>query len=198
MERRQLLILSTAFEGGLILLALALGWAFGHAPFATLRLDAGAAAAGLAGTLPLLAMLWIVDRTRWRIFAGLRRDIDEAVIRLFANGRIPDLALLSLLAGVGEEALFRGVIQEGLRGRLGVPAAIAAAGLLFGLAHFISASYALYAALVGAYLGLLLAATGNLLVPVIVHGLYDFLALTWLVHVRRPPGGTPGEPGPAR
>ena len=37
------------------------------------------------------------------------------------------------------------------------------------------------AAVVGIYLGLLWLATGNLLVPIVTHGVYDFAALVWLL-----------------
>jgi hypothetical protein len=55
---------------------------------------------------------------------------------------------------------------------------------MFGLAHFISLMYAVLAALIGLYLGILFIAFDNLAVPVIVHALYDFVALTYLVRMR--------------
>jgi hypothetical protein len=45
----------------------------------------------------------------------------------------------------------------------------------------LSATYAILAALIGLYLGLLLIWTGNLLAPAVAHGLYDFIALLYLV-----------------
>ena len=57
---------------------------------------------------------------------------------------------------------------------------------VFGLLHFITPLYALLAGLMGLYLGWLYEATGNLIVPMIVHGLYDFAALVYLVRIRRP------------
>ena len=38
------------------------------------------------------------------------------------------------------------------------------------------------AGLIGIYLGWLLAATDNLLVPIVAHAAYDFLALVYLLH----------------
>ena len=93
--------------------------------------------------------------------------------------------LISLFAGAGEEMLFRGLIQAGLdewmTGPAGAWIALAVASLLFGLAHMVSATYAVVAALIGAYLGALLIATDNLLAPIVAHGLYDFVALIYLV-----------------
>jgi membrane protease YdiL (CAAX protease family) len=47
--------------------------------------------------------------------------------------------------------------------------------------HMISATYAALCFLTGLYLGGLWLTSGNLLVPATVHGLYDFLALVFLL-----------------
>ena len=68
---------------------------------------------------------------------------------------------------------------------------------LFGLMHFITPTYAVLATLMGAYLGLVWQWTGNLLAVVLMHALYDFLVLLYLL---RGPGSSlqpedkPGEP----
>ena len=43
--------------------------------------------------------------------------------------------------------------------------------------HWLSASYALLASLIGAYLGILFLVSGNLLAPIIAHAAYDVVAL---------------------
>jgi membrane protease YdiL (CAAX protease family) len=48
--------------------------------------------------------------------------------------------------------------------------------VIFGLAHFVTPTYALLAGILGGYLGWLFTVSGNLLAPIIAHGLYDFLA----------------------
>ena len=66
----------------------------------------------------------------------------------------------------------------------GLPwAGLAGASLLFGLAHFLTVSYAMLASLVGLYLGVLLLLSGNLLVPIVVHALYDLIALIVLIRL---------------
>jgi uncharacterized protein len=62
--------------------------------------------------------------------------------------------------------------------------AIALTAALFGVAHWLTPTYAVLAGLVGAYLGWTLAASGNLLVPIVAHGLYDLIALAVLVRVK--------------
>ena len=60
-----------------------------------------------------------------------------------------------------------------------------AASILFGLAHLVTPTYAFLAGLVGLYLGWLYLASSNLLVPVTVHSVYDFVALTFLIRQHR-------------
>ena len=55
--------------------------------------------------------------------------------------------------------------------------AVIAAGLLFGAGHWLSASYAVLASLIGVYLGLLFVVSGNLLAPIVAHAAYDVVAL---------------------
>jgi membrane protease YdiL (CAAX protease family) len=50
----------------------------------------------------------------------------------------------------------------------------------------VTAAYAVMAGFIGLYLGVLAVWHDNLLVPMVVHALYDFVALTYLVHYHRP------------
>src|SRR5262249_54526611 len=58
---------------------------------------------------------------------------------------------------------------------------LAAASVLFGLLHAVTPTYAVLATLMGGYLGGLWMATGNILAPIIVHALYDFVVLYYLL-----------------
>jgi membrane protease YdiL (CAAX protease family) len=78
---------------------------------------------------------------------------------------------------VAEEVLFRGVVQVGLAEVFSEPLALVSTSAIFGLAHFASPAYALLAGLVGLYLGALFLLQGSLLVPILAHALYDFVAL---------------------
>jgi membrane protease YdiL (CAAX protease family) len=85
--------------------------------------------------------------------------------------------------------LFRGVIQHGVAERIGPPGGVAIgigiASLLFALAHALSGTYAVLAGLISVYFGWLLIVTGNLLVPILAHAAYDFLAFVHLLRVER-------------
>ena len=112
---------------------------------------------------------------------------------LFRDCNLAQLAIISALAGLGEETLFRGVVQvgvaQGIAGPHGVWLGLLVAAILFGLLHLITPMYAILAGLIGLYLGGLWLLTGNLLTPITTHAAYDFLALVYLVRVKARRGG---------
>jgi membrane protease YdiL (CAAX protease family) len=136
--------------------------------------------------LSLLAL----ERIPCRPVRRLRELVHEAIVPLFASESLASLALISALAGLGEEMLFRGLLQAGLaawiNGPHGAWLAMLVASLLFGLVHWISSSHAVLATVIGIYLGCLFWVSGHLLVPIVAHALYDFLALVWLVRWHPP------------
>jgi membrane protease YdiL (CAAX protease family) len=165
----------------LLIAAFAIGWAIGISPFDQLRLDVVAPLSGLAATLPMVLLLLWCLRTRWAPMRRLVTLIEEQIGPHLAGTSMAGIVLLALLAGLGEEALFRGVIQAGLDRYLPAWAAVATAALLFGMGHCLTRIYAVLAALIGVYLGLLFVASGNLLVPIVAHAAYDMIALSVLL-----------------
>jgi membrane protease YdiL (CAAX protease family) len=105
---------------------------------------------------------------------------------LFGNWSLLQLFAISLVAGLSEEAFFRGAIQGSLADRVNVILAVLLVSALFGAFHLLTWTYAIIAALIGAYLGLLWIWTGNLLTPMITHAVYDFAALVYFFRFRRP------------
>jgi CAAX protease family protein len=137
---------------------------------------------GLLATLPMFLGLLNVRRIQGGPLARLNSAVDEMLVPLFAQCTLIQLALISTVAGIGEEFLFRGVLQPVLIGWWGIVPGLFVASIVFGLLHAVTVAYALLAAVVGAYLGWLALATDNLLGPIIAHSLYDFLALVYLIH----------------
>lgn len=189
-------ILAIAFEGALIFVALLAGWIFSVDPVETLRNRPGnlavqllAAVWGVAATAPLMALLVVADRFPIGPLQALKRAVDNSVLPLFRDSQLAELALVSFLAGVGEEMLFRGFLQAGVAtwigGRQGQFVGVATASLIFGLCHAITRAYFVAATIMGVYFGLLLLWTDSLLAPILAHGLYDFLALAYLLHWRK-------------
>jgi membrane protease YdiL (CAAX protease family) len=190
MHRQTIVLAAILIEGGLAFLATLLGWMVGQPPVEGLFWTTAGALWGIAAAVPLIAAFFVLHTWPVGPLRRIRRFGDEVIRPLLAPCTTMDLVGISLLAGVGEEMLFRGVLQAGgVRWFGSVPAAVAVASLVFGLLHAITLTYALLAALAGAYLGLVWLATDNLLVPIVAHALYDFVVLLWLL--RGPGSQTP-------
>jgi hypothetical protein len=184
-------------EGGLALLALAIGALVNFSPIETIELayralptHVAASLWGVAAALPMAVVLLMVETVAWRPIRALRQFVEQSIAPLFAGASLWDLAMISAMAGLGEEMLFRGLLQAGLASWLGHDGrdwiAIAVASVAFGLVHCVTWTYLVVATLVGAYLGLIFWMSGHLLVPIVAHALYDFLALVYFVKVKRP------------
>ena len=167
-------------EGALILLAWGVAWFLDRPLFELIVFDRAGIAAGLLATVPpCAAMVWST-RTTMPPFPGVRRDVERLIVPLFRGVSWWDMAIIALLAGVGEEIFFRGLLQTGLAGWAGLWPALLLTSILFGALHWVTPIYALLAGLIGLYLGAFMAVSGNLIVPILVHVLYDFFALRYL------------------
>lgn len=174
-------------DGRAFLIALAFGCVMAPAAFGIshllsidllplLRPSLASALAGVAATAPLVAgLLWFM-RTNWRPLAEFRRSqvkfFSEIGFRLTPVRGI----LLAIVAGVGEELLFRGVLQTEASKHFPIGIAIALPSVAFGALHARTALYAFIAGLVGAYLGVLFWVTGSLFSAIVTHALYDIAA----------------------
>lgn len=177
-------------EGGLALVALGLGAWTGIFPLTMITWNGRGLAGGIAATAPLLLGLWWCRRTSVASVARLVAFVETRVAPMFAGWKVGHLALVAAMAGLGEELLFRGVLQPVLAEH--VPAWLAAVtvGALFGLMHWLTPSYAVLAGVVGTYLGAVLLVSGNLLVPILAHALYDLVALLLLTRVKQTPASS--------
>lgn len=188
MTSKNFALTAVMFEGGLALVAIGLGWLLGQPPLQTFRFEARPAALAVAATLPPLAMFWVCLKAPLPALQTIVRILDETLVPMFRDCGLVQLAIVSALAGLGEEMLFRGVIQAAIAGQIGgsygVWIGLAAAAVLFGMLHAITPTYALLAGLIGLYLGWLWLLCGNLLAPITTHALYDFVVLAYLVRGR--------------
>jgi membrane protease YdiL (CAAX protease family) len=186
------LALALLVEGGLGLAAIGIGWLFGHWPAIGMGWNSPTAVEqwraiglGIVGTVPLLLALGLLDFFPIAPLERVRQVAEDAIGQMFPQPRIWQLALVALAAGLGEELMFRGLLQAGLARWLTIPGgvwlALAAASLVFGAFHWLNTTYAILAALAGVYFGWLLIATGSLWPPIVAHALYDFAALWYLV-----------------
>ena len=180
MGRLGLVTAAALFEGGLALLAWVVAWLADEPLWQGLRWEWQGAALGALAALPMLLLFWACLHTPLQPLARIRRLCDELIRPLFAPCGAAELAVIALLAGLGEESLFRGTLQALLARRLTTWAAVALTSVVFGLLHALTPTYALLAGLMSAYLGAVWLASGNLLVVIVAHALYDFVALLYV------------------
>ncbi|MBD59861.1 MAG: CPBP family intramembrane metalloprotease [Citromicrobium sp.] len=178
--RFSILALLSAQTLAFTLIGLALWWVSGRplGSFVSFDTDEVAIGLALAGVLVALAAL---------TFYGLPR-ISEHLIRAQADNfsfladPLPFWAvvIVSLGAGIGEEALFRAGVQTLAADYVGAPLAILLAAALFALVHFSKPVVGVLIFLIGAVFGLVYWQTGSLLAVALAHALYDVFAL-WYV-----------------
>jgi membrane protease YdiL (CAAX protease family) len=177
--------MAVAFEGGLVVVGLAIGWLMSPPAWDLAWWSVKAVLLGALWTLPLLAALVFLRQLRTGAVGRFNRTIDELLVPLFSELALWQFALISLLAGVGEELLFRGILQRLLSGPLGEIWAIVLTSVVFGVAHLVTPLYGVLAGLVSVYLGWLLVRYDNLAVPMVTHAVYDFVALAYLARPRK-------------
>lgn len=127
-----------------------------------------------------VAVLLAAANYRWLhaptgVFTRVRRAVDEMFVPAFASLSPPQVVVVSVAAGVGEELFFRGWLQAAVGW---VPASVA-----FGLAHIAGPrmlAFGVWATAMGLVLGGLSMVTGGLLAPMTAHACYDVLAFRYL------------------
>jgi membrane protease YdiL (CAAX protease family) len=185
-------------EAGIAVAALLLAWLFG----VTLR-DQFAAwgtpfvwavCLGIAATWPMLLVFGGLVHARHPELRRLREHVEWMVREMFPRGSSAEFAMVALLAGIGEELLFRGVLQTKLILWTTPTVGLALASVLFGLAHALSRLYFAFAVGVGLFLGWLAFQYNDLTAPIVAHALYDFVALVYLSRKsRRPSASAPPQ-----
>lgn len=152
---------------------------------------------GLCATLPLGLLAVVLDRFEAKVPAlqKVTQATQRSVLTLLGSRFLPLTGLvvsaaLGIAAGVGEEWLFRGVLQTELTNLLAntVPSstsiginassvAVVLSSILFGALHAVTPIYAFLATLASLYFGWLYVWSDNLAISMICHGLYDIGAL---------------------
>src|SRR5262245_42503794 len=111
-RRREVVLLAVLFEGGLGVLALGFGWLVDCPPWQGLYWNVKDTFLAAIATLPLLLLFLLCVRWPLGPLARIKAFAEEVIKPLFRACTLLDLAAISLLAGVGEEMLFRGVLQD--------------------------------------------------------------------------------------
>jgi len=174
-------------ELGLGVIAVGLGWLTGvdvrqWIPMIELGQTAdiwGGLAIGAAAAIPMLIGIELLERVEWEPIRNLKTFEELPVVSTLLSLSAAELVAIALAAGVGEELLVRGWLMAWICGPLAsaTPLAIGlglvASSVAFGLMHPFSKTYVVLTSIIGLYLGALVLWTGNLLVPIAAHTVYD-------------------------
>jgi len=146
---------------------------------------------GIVKTIPLGLFAYILDffEKDMPALQNVTKATQRTILSLLGGKFKPVIAIvfsiaLGLAAGLGEEMLFRGIMQYELQSRLGDILSLGITATIFGLLHAVTPVYALLATMAGAYFGWIYQSAGNLAVPIITHTVYDIAALFyahWIV-----------------
>ena len=177
--RFQFLRMAVTFQGALLLGAWLLGWMLepSRAPWRRSTLSFEAVGLGIVATIPMLLFFVAIYRSKARCLVDVQQIVSELLGPPLAACKWFDLLGIALLAGISEEFLFREVL-ESYFSQWSPLAGLIVCNVLFGLCHALTPTYALLAALLGCYLSLTLKMTEqpNLVIPIVSHSLYDFVA----------------------
>jgi uncharacterized protein len=171
----RILIVALVTQGGLIALAWWAARVFDVSPTWGDPVRDGLLGAGVAFALALINYLLLTRAPSNWVVDGVRTVYAETIVPLFGGLHPLGGILVGAAAGVGEEWLFRGIVQP-LTG-------LTAASMLFGLAHVGGRRmlpFGVWATGMGLVMGALAILTGGLIAPIVAHGVYDILALEYI------------------
>ncbi len=147
---------------------------------------------GILSTIPLVIFAIVLDVIEDRVPA--LQEVSEATLRsvynLLGGSFKPLLAIvtavtLGTVAGVGEEILFRGILQETIYQQHWISnyntiVSIVLSSIIFGLFHAVTPMYVVLATIASMYFGTLYTFfDGDLTIPVLCHSIYDIGALMY-------------------
>ena len=186
-QEQQFFILGgSLFSIAFIFIAFGVGWVLGVSPLQDLNWNWLDLLIGVAAALPMFLFFLLSVRLPIPAFEKIKQFLLSELGPRIEHGSILELFILSIFIGLGEEMLFRGVLQSWAT-QYGVIAAIIFTNLLFGIVHSVTRLYVVIATLMGVYLSLLLIffSPQNLLIPITTHAIYDFLCFVTILRMFR-------------
>ncbi len=178
-KQRDIVLLVAISEMVLAAIFFVWQWYHGLALFpvmpSSVHLLEGAVHAGVLFAVNIFVLSVIVRRSRED--SSFRHFIDCVVHPLAAELSLLAALVVSVFAGIGEELFFRGVLQSEL--------GLLVASVLFAVLHFGTALkrypvVVCFYFLIGLYIGVVFEENGSLWTVILMHALYDFLALVYL------------------
>lgn len=142
----------------------------------------------LTFTIPLILINYF-------IFIKCKSDeitnfLNEAIIPLCKSLDLFSALIISILAGVCEELFFRGLLLTFISDYCGIYFAILTSSILFSVLHFIGRlkkykTIVLIYTFIGIYFALIVAITDNILIAILTHTIYDFIAINWFKKLKQ-------------
>jgi len=134
-------------------------------------------AVGFAAALGLMVVNYMLLRCAPDVipFRAIRTLYRTTLRSLFSGVRVSDVIIISVVAGVGEEFFFRGVLQPEI--------GLVPASIVFGLLHMGGRgtfSFGCWVAVMGLALGILANVSEGLVAPIVAHTAYDAAAIGYL------------------
>jgi membrane protease YdiL (CAAX protease family) len=139
----------------------------------------------------MLLSIVLTAMVPWRPLIELRELVQTKLAPFFRGMPSWALFLIALGAGFGEEWLFRGFGIQGVGWLLPDAwspvvvqwTAILIVALVFGGLHALTPMYFVLTFAMGIYFGCLVLLTDSLLPAVVAHGLYDYIALLYIMRL---------------
>ena len=184
-EQHHTVLTAIFFEGGLAVLALVIGYFCSFSPARTLSWSFPAVLLGFAATIPMLVMFIFLDRAKSLPLLRIQQLVRMFIFTFFSKCTTAQIFLICILAGIGEELFFRGLMQDGIAsgigGTIGLVCGIVISSFFFGVAHLITPTYGIIAFFMSLYFAALFLLSGNILVPMIAHTLYDYCVIRYIL-----------------
>lgn len=174
---KRIVRLSALFYGAIILLALLWSYVRGLG----LELLGESAAEGLLYGIATAAFTVSAGVVVYRLVPVMRRIASEVGPQVVDPASGVQLVFVALISGIGEEMLFRGVLQQ----EFGLVVAAIAFGLLHVGPDRRYLVWTLWAVFAGFLFGGLYALTGALLAPILAHALHNGVTLILWKRSRR-------------
>lgn len=140
-----------------------------------IKLSLDAVWLGTALGVAVFALVYVATRYLEPIIPSLR-SISIELQSMFGHFNWAMIVLISIMAGVSEELLFRGVLQSLLVDATSPLIGIVISSAVFGALHCLSRTYVVLAFLVSLLIGAVFYVTGDLITVMVLHAVYDFFA----------------------
>lgn len=132
---------------------------------------------GLAGGVLLSGWFMFSWKSSFAPLRKIRDFVMEQLAPPLSRCNAWEIMVIAAFAGIGEEVLFRGVMQPRIGWFI--------TSVIFGFAHAITPTYVIVAGILGGVLGQLQQVSGNLWTPILAHAVYDYIGFYLVIHEYR-------------